>query len=259
MKSDATLSQDVRVRDHESKTKDRYGLIKRFLPLVLILSGLVIGYALGLHEYLSFSALAEQRDQLQTFVAENFILSALAYFLLYILAVAFSFPAASILTIFGGFLFGWFFGGILTAVGATIGATILFKVSQTAFGDFLRAQAGPYAAKLSDGFQKDAFSYLLFLRIAPLFPFFVMNILPGLFNIPLRTYVGATMIGILPGTFAYTYLGQGVDSVLISAAQSGREATLADLVTIDITVAFAVLAVVAAAPTLIKKFRINNS
>lgn len=247
------------MRDQEENTAGRYRHVKRFLPLLVVLCGLVVGYVLDLQAYLSLSMLADQRDQLQSFVAENYLFSIATYFVLYTLAVAFAFPAASILTIFGGFLFGWFLGGVLTALGATIGATILFKVAQTAFGDFLRVRAGPFAAKISDGFKKDAFSYLLFLRIAPVFPFFIMNILPGLFNIPLRTYVAATLIGILPGTFAYTYLGQGVDSVLISAAQSGREATLADLVTTDITIAFAALAVVAAIPTLIKKFRTRNS
>lgn len=245
--------------DQDPKAAGKYGLVKRFLPFIIVICGLVAGYLFGLQHYLSLSFLADQRDNLQNFVSENFILSIGSYFALYTLAVAFAFPAASILTIFGGLLFGWFWGGVLTAIGATIGATILFKASQTAFGDFLRARAGPFAAKISDGFKKDAFSYLLFLRIAPVFPFFVMNIIPGLFNIPLRTYISATFFGILPGTFAYTYLGQGVDSVLISAAQSGRDVVLSDLVTTNITVAFAVLALVAALPTLIKKIRARHN
>lgn len=243
----------------DTKAAGKYSLIRRFLPLIIVLCGLVTGYMFGLQDYFSLALLADQRDHLQTFVSDNYLFAITTYFVIYTLAVAFAFPAASILTIFGGFLFGWFLGGVLTAIGATIGATILFKASQTAFGDFLRARAGPFAAKISDGFKKDAFSYLLFLRIAPIFPFFIMNILPGLFQIPLRTYMSATFIGILPGTFAYTYLGQGVDSVLLSAAQSGREATLADLVTTDITIAFAVLALVAALPSLIKKVRAKHS
>ena len=239
----------------ENSEKKNTSTLKRFLPLLVIIAGLGAGYAAGLHEYLTLAALAEQRETLIGFVNENLILASAIYFLLYIAAVAFSFPAASILTIFGGFLFGWFLGGILTAVAATIGATILFKASQTAFGDFLRDRAGPFAAKLSEGFQKDAFSYLLILRLAPVFPFFVMNIVPALFKIPTKTYVAATILGILPGTFAYTYLGQGVDSVLLSASQSGREASVSDLVTPEITIAFAALAIVATIPSVIRRFR----
>lgn len=247
-----SLDQNMSI---DTQSKNTINKLKRFAPLLVIIAGLATGYAFGLHEYLSLSALAEQRDTLQTFVSENLILASALYFVLYIAAVAFSFPAASILTIFGGFLFGWLLGGVLTAVAATIGATILFKAAQTAFGDFLRDRAGPFAAKLAAGFQKDAWSYLLILRLAPVFPFFVMNIVPALFKIPLRTYVSATILGILPGTFAYTYLGQGVDSVLISAAQSGSEVSVSDLVTPEITVAFAALAAVAALPSIIRYIR----
>lgn len=252
---DTDMPQEVDTQKSDEQSAKSPSPVKRFLPLLVIVGGLGTGYAFGLHEYLSLSALAEQRDSLQSFVSENLFLSAALYFVLYILAVAFSFPAASILTIFGGFLFGWLLGGVLTAIGATIGATILFKAAQTAFGDFLRKRAGPFAAKLSDGFNQDAFSYMLILRLAPIFPFFIMNILPALFNVPLRIYVSATMIGILPGTFAYTYLGQGVDSVLVSAAQSGQDISISDLVTTEITLAFAALAVVATIPTIIKKLR----
>lgn len=255
LRNDADMPNEANMPQHAVKTQKSSQIVKRFLPLCVIAFGLIGGYIFGLHENLSLSALAEQRENLQNFVADHLVLAAALYFVIYILAVAFSFPAASILTIFGGFLFGWFLAGLLTAFAATIGATILFKAAQTAFGDFLRARAGPFAAKLSDGFKENAFSYLVVLRLAPIFPFFIMNILPALFNIPLRTYMGATMIGILPGTFAYTYLGQGVDSVLATAAQSGEEASITDLVTPDITVAFAVLALVAAIPPIVKKLR----
>lgn len=240
---------------NQGSEKKSGSTFKRFLPLFVIVGGLGVGYAAGLHEYLTLSALAEQRETLLGFVGENLVMASAIYFFLYIAAVAFSFPAASILTIFGGFLFGWLLGGVLTVIGATIGATILFKASQSAFGNFLRDRAGPFAAKLSEGFQKDAFSYLLILRLAPVFPFFVMNIVPALFKIPLKTYVTATILGIMPGTFAYTYLGQGVDSVLMSASQSGREASVSDLVTPEITIAFAALAIVATIPSIIRRFR----
>jgi uncharacterized membrane protein YdjX (TVP38/TMEM64 family) len=182
----------------------------------------------------------------------------LSFGALYAVATAFSFPAASILTIFGGFLFGWLVGGIVVAISATLGATVLFIAAKTAFGDFLKEKVGGRVKNLADGFEKNAFSYLIVLRIAPILPFFIMNIAPALFNVPLRSYVAGTFIGILPGVFAYAYLGQGVESVLIAAQESEQEASVADLVTTEITLAFAALAIVAVIPTIVKKLRRRN-
>lgn len=229
---------------------------RRYLPLAVILAGLAAAYAFGLQDYLSLTVLAEQREALKSFVADHRIASILGYFVLYALAVAFAFPAASILTIFAGFVFGWFIAGILTVFAATTGAAAIFLAARSAFGDVLRKRAGPFAAKLADGFAEDAFGYLLVLRLAPVFPFFIINIAPAFFDIKLRTYVAATFLGIIPGTFAYTWLGQGLDSVIVAAA--GREISISDLVTPEITIAFAGLAIVAAIPTLIRKFRARS-
>lgn len=226
---------------------------RRYLPLAIIVMGLVAAYAAGVQDYISLAVLAEQRDALKQFVADHRIASALGYFVLYALAVAFAFPAASILTIFAGFVFGWFIAGTLTVFAATTGAAAIFLAARSAFGDVLRKRAGPFAARLADGFSRDAFSYLLVLRLAPVFPFFVINIAPAFFDIKLRTYVAATFLGIIPGTFAYTWLGQGLDSVIVAAA--GREISISDLVTPEITIAFLGLAIVAAIPTIVRKFR----
>ena len=226
---------------------------RRFLPLAVIAAGLAAAYAAGVQDYLSLSVLAEQREALKDFVADHAIASALGYFVLYALAVAFAFPAASVLTIFAGFVFGWFLGGTLTVFAATTGAAAIFLATRSAFGDVLRKRAGPFAAKLADGFARDAFGYLLVLRLAPVFPFLVINIAPALFDIKLRTYVAATFLGIIPGTFAYAWLGQGLDSVI--AVANGREISISDLVTPEITIAFAGLAIVAAIPTIVRKFR----
>jgi len=229
---------------------------RRFLPLAIIAAGLAAGYAAGLQDYLSLTVLSEQREALKAFVADHRIASILGYFVLYAVAVAFAFPAASILTIFAGFVFGWFTAGILTVFAATTGAAAIFLAARTACGDVLRKRAGPFAAKLADGFAEDAFGYLLVLRLAPVFPFFIINIAPAFFDIKLRTYVAATFLGIIPGTFAYTWLGQGLDSVIVAAA--GREISISDLVTPEITIAFLGLAIVAAIPTIVRKFRARS-
>lgn len=228
---------------------------KRFLPIVVIIAGLGFGYAMGWHEFLSLEFLADSREMLKSTVADNYLLSLVGFLVLYALAVAFSFPAASVLTIFAGFLFGWLVGGTIVAFGATAGATAIFLAARSAFGDFLKDRVGGKVARLAEGFEKDAFSYLLVLRLAPVFPFFVINIAPALFNVPLRTYVIATFFGILPGTFAYAYLGEGVDSVLMAAREAGRDISIGDLVTTEITIAFAALATVAAIPTVVKNIR----
>lgn len=227
----------------------------RFLPAAVVLAGLAAGYAMGWHRYLSLEFLAASGDGLKLWVAANPLSAPLVFFLVYVLAVAFSFPAASVLTVFAGFLFGWLFAGILVAFAATTGATLLFLAARSAFGGLLRRRVGGRAERLARGFGEDAFGYLLVLRLAPVFPFFVVNIAPALFDVRLRTFVAATFIGILPGTFAYAWLGQGVDSVLTAAAASGREASLHDLVTPEITIAFLLLALVAAIPIVVRRLR----
>jgi len=240
---------------NEVREATRLTFIKRFAPLVVIVAGLGIGYATGLHTYLSLDKLVEHRDFLKAYVADHTLSAALVFLVTYTTAVAFSFPAASILTIFAGFLFGWLLGGALTAVAATCGASILFLAARTAFADVLRQKAGPRVAKLADGFRENAFSFLLVIRLAPIFPFFVINVAPALFGVHFTTYVAATFLGILPGTFAYAYLGQGLDSVILSAAQSGDNITVGDLVTPELTIAFAALAAVAAIPFVVRKLR----
>lgn len=228
---------------------------RRFAPLAIVVGGLAFAYAMGWHRFFSLEFLAESRDMMTAFVADNYALSIIGFTGIYALAVAFSFPAASILTIFAGFLFGWFVGGLTVAIGATAGATAIFLVARSAFGDFLKEKVGGRVKNLAEGFEKEAFSYLLVLRLAPVFPFFVMNIAPALFNVPVRTYVVATLIGILPGTFAYTFLGQGVGSVLEAAEAAGTTPSVGDLVTTEITIAFAALAAVAIIPVIIKRLR----
>lgn len=232
--------------------------LARFVPVIIIVTGLVIGYAAGWHRFLSLEFLALSRNQLGLFVEENYVWSLVSFFLIYTAAVAFSFPAASVLTIFAGFLFGWLVAGTVVAFAATLGAVIVFLAARHAFADFFRHRIGGRLAALADGFRNDAFSYLFVLRLAPIFPFWLINIAPAFFNVPTRTYVAATFLGILPGTFAYAYLGQGVDSVIVAARQAGRDIELSDLVTRDISIAFVALALVAAIPIVVKKYRNRN-
>jgi uncharacterized membrane protein YdjX (TVP38/TMEM64 family) len=231
------------------------GVMRRFAPAIVIVAALGFGYSMGWQRFFTLDYLASSQSLLLNYVAENPILSRVGFFVVYALAVAVAFPAASILTIFAGFLFGWLQGGVLVAFAATLGACILFLSAKSAFGDSLRNRVGGAAKAMSEGFEKDAFSYLLFLRLAPIFPFLVINIVPALFKVPLKTYAIATLLGILPGTFAYTFLGQGLGSSLDAATKSGTALNVKDLITPQLLTAFIVLALAALLPIVIKRLR----
>jgi uncharacterized membrane protein YdjX (TVP38/TMEM64 family) len=227
----------------------------RLLPIAFIVSGFVPGYALGWHESVSLQELAAERETLKQFVADNPVLAPVGFIALYAVAIAFSFPIAAVLTVISGFLFGWLAGALYAIVAATTGGTTLFLAARTAFGGFLRERAGGPAKKLARGFEEDAFSYLLVLRLAPFIPFFVVNIAPALFNVRLRTFLAATLIGILPGAFSFAWLGQGLDSILIAARAAGRQVTLSELVTPEITIALLALTLVVVLATIVRKMR----
>jgi uncharacterized membrane protein YdjX (TVP38/TMEM64 family) len=233
----------------------RRGHFLRFLPAALILAGFLLGYTLGWHERVSLQELAVERETLKQFVADNPVLAPMGFVVLYAVAIAFSFPIAAVLTVISGFLFGWLAGALYAIVAATAGGTTLFLASRTAFGGFLRERAGGTAKKLARGFEEDAFSYLLVLRLAPFIPFFVVSIAPALFNVRLRTFLAATLIGILPGAFSFAWLGQGLDSILIAARAAGRQVTLSELVTPEITVALLALTLVVVLATIVRKVR----
>ncbi len=249
---------DVRMKAPGGATQERRR-IGRFAPILLVVGGLALGYAFGLQDYLSLSFLADSRDQLRGLVQANPVAAPLAFMAAYAAAVAIAFPAASVLTVFGGFLFGWALSSVLVAFGATVGATLLFLAARSAFADTLRSRFGPRLAWLADGFERNAFTTMLVLRLAPVLPFFVVNVAPALFKVPVRTYIAATFIGILPGVVAYSWLGQGVESVLAAAEAAGREPALSDLVTWQITLAFVLIALVAAIAPVVKAIRSRNN
>jgi uncharacterized membrane protein YdjX (TVP38/TMEM64 family) len=189
------------------------GTAKRFAPLALIAAGLAAAFAFGWTDYLTLEQLRTRRDALQAFVEARPLASVAAFTALYALAVAFSIPGALILTLSGGFLFGTLIGGSATVTGATIGAIAVFLAARTAFGDVLRRRAGGAVARIEEGVRKDAFFYVLTLRLLPIFPFWLVNIATGLVDIPLRTYALATFLGVIPGTFIYSALGAGLGSI----------------------------------------------
>jgi uncharacterized membrane protein YdjX (TVP38/TMEM64 family) len=225
--------------------------IRRWLPVLAIVLGAALFFAFGLQRYLSLDALKANRDWLYSQVADHLILVLAVYVLVYVGAVALSLPGAAVLTLAGGCMFGQWLGTGVTVVAATIGATLLFLAARTAFADMLRQRAGPWLTRMHDGFQANAFSYLLFLRLVPAFPFFVVNLVPAFLGVRLRTFVLATFIGVIPGTFVYTTVGAGLKTLL----DSNADFSLGSVLTPQILTAMIGLAVLSLLPVAYKAWR----
>lgn len=243
-----------------------FSMLKRWIPLAILLSAMVFAFANGWHRELTLSNLIMNREALGASVAENYWFTVLTYCGLYVLAVSLSIPGASWITVAGGLVFGWVYGGIFTAFAATAGATIIYVIARTSFGSILSEKAGPRLKKLASGLQENAFSYLLFLRLVPLFPFWLINLAPALFNVKVSTYVAATFIGILPGTFAYALLGEGLDSLVAAqeaanpgcAAKGTCEIDVGAAITPEIIAALVGLAIVSLVPIIVQKMRTKS-
>ncbi|MFN3868228.1 MAG: TVP38/TMEM64 family protein [Hyphomicrobiaceae bacterium] len=248
---------------------------KTWAPLLLLAGLMALVFGMGWHQYLSFKTIGLNYEALRGFVAQNLLLSLLAYMALYVAVVALSLPGGLVMTLSGGLLFGWVIAAPATIIAATIGATIVFLIAKTSFGESLAAKAGPWIGKLREGFQANALSYLLFLRLVPAFPFVVVNLAPALLGVPLGTFVLGTLLGIIPGTTAFSVLGAGLGSAVESQnaiynaclAQQGAKAAevcsysidTKSLVTGELLAAFALLGFVALIPVVIQKFRSRTS
>lgn len=244
--------------------------LKRWLPLIALAAAMLAARTFGLQEYLSFKTIGLNYDSLQAFIAEHFLAAIGLYMLTYIAVVALSLPGGLFMTLSGGLLFGWKIGAPATVIAATIGATLIFLIAKTSFGESLAAKAGPWIGKLKDGFNENALSYLLFLRLVPAFPFVVVNLAPALLGVPLRTYVLGTFLGIIPGTTAFSVAGAGLGSV-VASQNALYQACLAKnpgggdaacpytidtsaLITPELLAAFALLGVVALIPIALKRW-----
>ncbi|MFQ5625350.1 MAG: TVP38/TMEM64 family protein [Methyloligellaceae bacterium] len=259
--------------DTSGPQADRRNLVKRILPLVVLAGVAALVISQGWHEYLTLERIAANRDLLKGYIADNYLATLLAYVGIYIVAVSLSLPGGVFLTLTGGFLFGWLIGGIAAVGAATIGATIIFLIAKTSFGEPLAARAGPWLGKLREGFQENALSYLLFLRLVPVFPFWLVNLAPALLGVGLGTYAIGTFFGVIPGTFAFAFAGVGLDSVVEAQqrayqaclrAQSGANSNACEfsldpgaLITTELLIAFAALGAVALIPVILKRFRKN--
>ena len=237
------------------------------LPLVILVMLAAGAYASGLHHLVSLERIAEHRDWLMSYVRDHLFTALGLYMLVYISVVALSLPGGLVLTLIGGFLFGGLIGGTATVIAATTGAVLVFEIVQTSIGDALAKRAGPWLSRLSDGFRRDAFHYMMFLRLVPVFPFWLINIAPALLNVSRPVYIITTILGIIPATYAFATLGAGLDSVIVKqrmlydacVMKNGLENCTFSidpraLVTRELLVACAALGVVALIPLAVKRW-----
>ena len=157
----------------------------RLLAIAAAVAAIVVVLKLtGALDYLSFAELARNRDWLVGRVEELGLAAPIVFILVYALCTALSLPTGLLLSTLSGFLFGTWLGGLVNVVGATLGATLIFLAARTALGDLLRARAGPFLRKLEAGFREDELSYMLVLRLVPLFPFWLVNLAPAFLGVP---------------------------------------------------------------------------
>ena len=187
---------------------------RRAAPIAVLVAGLVAFFALGLDDYLTLESLKVNRGVLRQWVEAQGLFAGLVYAAVYAAVVALSIPGGLILTVAGGFLFGPYWATVYVVFGATTGATVVFLAARYAFADFLRAKAGPALARMEAGFNEYPKCYLFVLRLVPLFPFWLVNLVPAFLGVSLGNYLFATLFGIIPGTLVYALVGDGAGAVL---------------------------------------------
>lgn len=225
--------------------------LRRLLPLAALAVAAVALFASGAHQWLRLETLRLHHTEIGAWIDAHRLAATVAFVAVYAGAIVLVPPSGTVLTIAGGVLFGWIGGTVLAVVGATVGATVLFLAARASLAEALRARAGPTLRRIEAGFRADAASYMLVLRLVPLFPFWVVNIAPAFFGVPLKTYVITTFFGIMPGTAVYAVFGAGLGGLL----EGDGEISLAGVLTPEIVAGLSGLAVLSALPVLYKRLR----
>ena len=226
-------------------TTRRTRLIAKLLIAGIFLSAVVTFWALDLGQYLTLAALKANRDTLQGYTATHGVATVLIFLAVYCVQTALSLPGATILTLTGGFLFGTVLGTVYVNLAATSGATLAFLAARYLFRDGVERRFGAKIESIQRGFSRNPASYLLTLRLIPLFPFFLVNLASGLTRIRLSSYVTATAIGILPGSAVYANAGR----------QLGAIDSVRDVASPGVVGAFVLLGLLALVPVLYQRLR----
>jgi len=205
---------------------------------LLLLVGAFFVFDLG--RFLSLEVLKNQHEQFLLFYEENTLLTAAIYFVIYIVVTALSLPGAAIMTLAGGAIFGFWSGLVLVSFASSIGATLAFLVSRFLFKDWVEQKFQKTFKKVNHGIQKEGAFYLFTLRLVPLFPFFLINLVVGLTKMKTRTFFLVSQVGMLPGTAAYVNAGTQLASI----------DSLGGILSLPVILSFAVLGIL---PLVLKK------
>lgn len=190
----------------------------RLIPVLVIGVVAVLG-AVFLRDSLTFEALAEHRETLIAYRDAHYGLAVLAFVAAYVVIVAFSLPGATVATLTGGFLFGLFPGVFYNLAGATAGAVLLFLAARAGFGAGLAAKIemqGGKVARLRAALAANEWEVLFLMRVTPIVPFFMANLIPALLNVSLFKFAVTTALGIVPGALVLTSVGSGLGDVFAS-------------------------------------------
>jgi uncharacterized membrane protein YdjX (TVP38/TMEM64 family) len=221
------------------------------LAVAAILGATLVALALGLDLQLALELLREHHGWLLGFVAAAPTLASMLFMVIYAAAVAISVPGIAVLTVIGGYLFGWFHGTALVLIAATISTSGVFLLTRSAVGDRLRMRAGPAVQRFADGFRRNALSYGFALNLVPIFPYALIIVVPAACGVPLSTFMAGMFLGLVPGTFLFAGLGVGLDQVLAS----GAPLRLTSFVTPEIVLSLGGLAALALLPPLWRSLR----
>ncbi len=200
--------------DMSDRQPEKSGM-RQYLPLIVIAVVAVVG-ALTLRDYLSFEVLRDNREALIAFRDRNYAMTVLTFITVYVLIVAFSLPGAAIGTLTGGFLFGTGLGTIINITGATIGAVLIFQAARMGLGDKLKERMDAsegLVSKIKKGIDENQWSMLFFIRLVPVVPFFVANLVPAFVGVSTHRFLISTFLGIIPGSLVYTSVGAGLGEV----------------------------------------------
>jgi uncharacterized membrane protein YdjX (TVP38/TMEM64 family) len=231
----------------------RFKSLARRLPFLLILLCAIAGVVF-LRDKISFDALARHSADLLSFRDANYFWASIGFIALYIATVALSLPGATIVTLTGGFLFGLFPGVLYSVVGATLGAALVFLAARAGFGTDLAARLearGGVAARMQVALQQNQWSALLIMRLLPILPFFLVNLIAASVGVRLWPFVATTMLGIIPASLVFTSIGAGLGDVLAA----GQAPDLGIIFTPPILLPLLGLAALAALPVMVKAWR----
>jgi len=222
---------------------------KKLALLALIAACPILFFSLDLGQHLSFESLKANREALIAFHASHRLATVLTFMALYILQTALSLPGATVFSLAAGLLFGAALGTVYAVIAATIGAVLAFGLSRYLVRDLVQQRFGTRLAKVNEALEKEGLSYLLFLRLVPLFPFFLVNLAAAMTRLPLRTFALGTLIGILPGGFIYVNAGASIATIN----------SLGDIASPKVVGSFALLGVFALLPGLFQALKTRTT